>query len=91
MIFKNTLASLKAGDKIEIISKLRDKPFYYTIGFINIKRKNKDKKSYINICFNYIDNNGFVCGIISKDFKFYSDLALLDRFIWKKNFIIKLI
>lgn len=91
MIFKNTLASLKAGDKIEIISKLRDEPFYYTIGFINIKRKNKDKKSYVNICFSYIDNNGCVCGIISKDFKFYSDLALLDRFIWKKNFIIKLI
>ena len=91
MIFKNTLASLKAGDKIEIISKLRDKPFYYTTGFINIKRKNKDKKSYVNICFNYIDNNGCVCGIISKDFKFYSDLALLDRFLWKKNFIIKLI
>ena len=91
MIFKNNLASLKAGDKIEIISKLRDEPFCCTIEFINIKRKNKDKKNYVNICFNYIDNNGCVCGIISKDFKFYSDLALLDRFLWKKNFIIKII
>lgn len=95
MIFKKTLAFLKNGDRIEIKDKIKGTTSIHRIEMLKTRRIIKNKRNYVNIKFSFYNTFCFASSDgytrISLNFKFYSDLALLDSFLWEKHFIIKLI